>query len=258
MNYGRKITKLRKNLNITQEELAKQVGISRTALAHYEKNRREPDYGVLCKLADFFDVSVDYILGRSRNKEINKAKKIPLLDEITPETALLAKNYKKSFEEIFNNFIEIPPQFEADFAFMIDNSSMSWAGINKGDIALIKTENTPSQGKMIAVAKKKNDFTGGIKFCVQENNTHYLKAANPKYQDIVLSDKFVILGSVILVFKKPPTYREYKNFLFEKTKEDKSWQKAKEKSASYGLNGETVNTLLDMAEKLRKLDKNID
>jgi transcriptional regulator with XRE-family HTH domain len=56
---------------MTQEELAKKLNISRASLSHYEKNRREPDYETLQKIADYFQVSIDYMFGRTTNsKEI--------------------------------------------------------------------------------------------------------------------------------------------------------------------------------------------
>jgi len=65
MNYGHKIAKLRNGRCLTQEELASKVGITRSALSHYENNRREPDYETIRKIADFFHVTIDYLMGRS-------------------------------------------------------------------------------------------------------------------------------------------------------------------------------------------------
>lgn len=65
MTCGEKIAALREKRGLTQEELATKIGISRASLSHYEKNRRDPDYTILTKLADFFKVSIDYLLGRT-------------------------------------------------------------------------------------------------------------------------------------------------------------------------------------------------
>jgi transcriptional regulator with XRE-family HTH domain len=67
MTCGDKIAALRDKRGLTQEDLASKIGISRASLSHYEKNRREPDYTTLTKLADFFHVSVDYLLGRTED-----------------------------------------------------------------------------------------------------------------------------------------------------------------------------------------------
>jgi transcriptional regulator with XRE-family HTH domain len=63
MKYGHRICLLREEKQLTQEELAERIGISRAALSHYENNRREPDFETLKHIADFFYVNVDYLLG---------------------------------------------------------------------------------------------------------------------------------------------------------------------------------------------------
>jgi transcriptional regulator with XRE-family HTH domain len=65
MEYGQRLAELRAEKHLTQEELALKVGITRSALSHYENNRREPDYETIQKFADFFHVTVDYLMGRS-------------------------------------------------------------------------------------------------------------------------------------------------------------------------------------------------
>lgn len=62
------LKKLRKNKKITQTEIANFLNISYQAYAHYETGRRNPDPNTLQKLADFFDVSVDFLLGRDEKK----------------------------------------------------------------------------------------------------------------------------------------------------------------------------------------------
>ncbi|MFC5701747.1 helix-turn-helix domain-containing protein [Cohnella faecalis] len=65
MSIGTRIASLRDQRGWTQEELSSSLGISRAALSHYEKNRREPDADTLTKLADLFQVSIDYLVGRT-------------------------------------------------------------------------------------------------------------------------------------------------------------------------------------------------
>lgn len=97
MTLGDKITQLREEAKLTQEELADKIGITRAALSHYEKNRREPDYETLKKFADFFNVSTDWLLGRSPfpKEELEKRgiTKIDLTEEaekrgLTPEEVI--------------------------------------------------------------------------------------------------------------------------------------------------------------------------
>lgn len=63
---GEKIKQLRHKL--TQEELAVILGVERSTLASWEVNRREPDIATLCRLADFFKVSVDWLVGHKSGK----------------------------------------------------------------------------------------------------------------------------------------------------------------------------------------------
>lgn len=61
--FGKRIVELRKRQGLTQAELARAVGISRSALSLYEIEKREPDIETLSKLATLFNVPVGYILG---------------------------------------------------------------------------------------------------------------------------------------------------------------------------------------------------
>jgi transcriptional regulator with XRE-family HTH domain len=63
--FGEKLKKLREEKGLKQSELASILGIGRTTLSHYELNNREPDLDILNKIADFFNVSVDFLLGRT-------------------------------------------------------------------------------------------------------------------------------------------------------------------------------------------------
>lgn len=63
-----KLKKLRtENTKLTQSEFAKKIDVARTTYAMYEQGNREPDYKTLEKIADYYDVTTDYLLGRSDN-----------------------------------------------------------------------------------------------------------------------------------------------------------------------------------------------
>ncbi|XID94390.1 helix-turn-helix domain-containing protein [Paenibacillaceae bacterium WGS1546] len=67
MNMGERLRELRLRRKISQEEVAKHIGITRSAYSHYEINNRQPVYDTLIKLAAFFDVSLDYIIGGAQH-----------------------------------------------------------------------------------------------------------------------------------------------------------------------------------------------
>ncbi len=70
MNQQNRIAELREVRQWTQEELSQSIGITRASLSHYEKNRRKPDFEILTKLADVFEVSIDYLIGRTSHPEV--------------------------------------------------------------------------------------------------------------------------------------------------------------------------------------------
>ena len=76
LNFGSKIVELRKAKNWSQEELAKHIQSSRIMIGKYERNDNSPSIEVLLKIANAFDVSVDYLIGEgslsSYDKEVLK------------------------------------------------------------------------------------------------------------------------------------------------------------------------------------------
>lgn len=62
---GKRIKALRIENHMTQEELAKRLGVTRAALSSWEIGRREPDTEILHKLSTIFNVSVDYLIGKT-------------------------------------------------------------------------------------------------------------------------------------------------------------------------------------------------
>jgi len=69
MELGDRLKELREEKKLTRDELAGRLNVSYSAVSKYETNVRFPDKGTLIRLSDFFDVSVDYLLGRSNIRE---------------------------------------------------------------------------------------------------------------------------------------------------------------------------------------------
>lgn len=70
MNLGHTIKELRKEKGLTQDQLASLLNLKRSTIAGYETNRKQPDNATLIAIADFFNVSLDFLLGRVENKSI--------------------------------------------------------------------------------------------------------------------------------------------------------------------------------------------
>lgn len=67
---GKKIKELREIKQITQEELAKYLGVAPQTVYKYEKEINEPDLKTTSKIAEYFNVTTDYLLGRTDNLDM--------------------------------------------------------------------------------------------------------------------------------------------------------------------------------------------
>lgn len=65
-----KLLELRKNNNLTQQELANILKVTQTTYQYYEKEKSEPNIETLCKLADYYNVTLDYLVGRQIKNDI--------------------------------------------------------------------------------------------------------------------------------------------------------------------------------------------
>ncbi len=92
MKFNETLRKLRQNKDLTQEALSKATGIGKSAIGMYEAGKREPSFETLEIFADFFNVSLDYLLGRDEREK----KNTPI---ITPEDLDLLHKIKNLSEK---------------------------------------------------------------------------------------------------------------------------------------------------------------
>ena len=67
-----RLNELRKKKKITQLKLALDLNMNQNSVSRYENGEREADYASLIAFADYFDVSIDYLLGRTDNPKTNR------------------------------------------------------------------------------------------------------------------------------------------------------------------------------------------
>lgn len=86
-----RIKELRKAKSMKQVELANAISVSQAALSGYETGKYEPDFYTLQRIAEFFNVSIDYILGRDEKKPAaedssgREKEFVQLFEKLTPE-----------------------------------------------------------------------------------------------------------------------------------------------------------------------------
>jgi len=67
--FGERIRALRESMNFSQVKFAETFGIGQSSVVRYEKGEASPSLELLVNIADYFDVSLDYILGRTNNPQ---------------------------------------------------------------------------------------------------------------------------------------------------------------------------------------------
>ena len=69
MSFSDRIIQLKNERKLLQKDIASSIGLSLRAYQYYEKGQKEPTLSVLLRLADYFDVSLDYLVGLSDTPE---------------------------------------------------------------------------------------------------------------------------------------------------------------------------------------------
>lgn len=100
MGFSDRLKSLRTERNLSQEELAKALNINRTSIAHYERsdNERIPRPDTLNKIADFFNVSIDYLMDRSDDRGVSSNEERFLADAETLSLSELQKKYQLTID----------------------------------------------------------------------------------------------------------------------------------------------------------------
>lgn len=102
-NIGALLRKAREKKHITQIEAAKQIGISNGTLSGYERNYRDPDTATLCKLANLYEVSVDYLVtGRDPRKSYGQVAgpSEEWLEDLTEQEETFLKGSLELFRKV--------------------------------------------------------------------------------------------------------------------------------------------------------------
>lgn len=102
--FGDRLKKLREEKNMYQKDLANILGVSAGAIGMYENNKRTPDFDILKKIADVFDVTIDYLLGRTNNPTTIRVEG----DRLPKELREIGVEYLTIAKEMADK--EIPPE----------------------------------------------------------------------------------------------------------------------------------------------------
>jgi len=145
MNLGNKIQALRKQKNVTQEELAAELGVTAAAVSKWENNYTMPDILMLCALADFFAVTTDELLGRFR--QFKHAVIAAATPELGKKVADLAKRYGVVAHSIHTDYEDAKTAAKEDdsIRYLISCYFSGYYGDDSGVVNLVSVAPTEKE-----------------------------------------------------------------------------------------------------------------
>lgn len=182
------LRKLRNEYGYTQDELAKKLNVSKSRINMYERGEREPNFEMLEKIADFFNVDMNYLLGKKEKAASKlpnnliplakiKTRKVPLIGSIACGVPITAV-------ENIEEYIDMDTDIHADFALRCKGDSMINARIFNGDIVYIREQPMVENGEIAAVIIDDMESEATLKRVYMDNEHIILHAENPVYNDM--------------------------------------------------------------------------
>lgn len=194
--FSERFKLLRKERGLSQAALATELGFTKSSVNMYERGDREPGLESLETIADFFNVDMDYLLGKSdvQNRFLytpaSDAESVALPDNIlsmpatytVPLLGAIACGEPILAAENIEDNVEVPEHIHADFALRCKGDSMINARIHDGDIVYIRQQPAVNNGEIAAVLI--GDEATLKRVYVYEDHV-VLQPENPAYEPLV-------------------------------------------------------------------------
>ena len=200
-----RIKALREELGLRQSEFANKIGLTQQSISLYEKNERKPSQDVLEALADFFGVSIDYLLGKSNNRNVQQSNvesssdipiKVPVVGKISAGLPLLASENIECYEYAPSSYIKEGFEY---FYLTVSGDSMNLK-FNEGDIVLVQKQDDLENDEIGVIlvdgmdaTVKKYKYENGLVILspMSTNPEHVVQIYNPKEINIRIIGKVV-------------------------------------------------------------------
>ena len=197
---GDRIRILRSGRALTQQAVAEALGVSRSAVAMWEKDEREPDLETLAQLAKLLGVPLTALVERReaplpQNLRPVRARRIPLLGTIAAGEPIFA-------EEEHETYVDVGGSVRADFALEVQGESMEPV-YKDGDVVYIRRQDDVRDGQVAAVVV---DDSATLKRVYHLPVGVQLMPLNPAFAPMLFtpenSDSVRILGLAVGYFRK--------------------------------------------------------
>lgn len=188
MKFSNRFKELRTEKGLTQEDLSKKLELAKSTISMYENGNREPDFEILEKIADFFNVDINYLLGTSniRNAhaiigdnfetiELGKSINIPVVGTIPAGVPI------EAIENVIE-YIDIPEEWtKGDKQFIglkVSGDSMYPLFLD-GDTVVIQLQKDAENGDICACYV--NGYDATLKRIKLTDGSITLQPENPNY-----------------------------------------------------------------------------
>ena len=238
--FGDRLRYLRENRDLTQEQLGLLFSVKKAAISKYERNSISPDFATLSKLADYFGVTTDFLLGR----ETTSHPRLPILGTIRAGIPILA-------QESYDGYLDVPDSIRADFALRVAGDSMIGAGILEGDLAICQENELPQTGRIIVALNDDGAVSNAtLKYYFNNSNDPKLKAANPDYPDINYKQGYRCAGHMVaLIRQDAPGWHTYTEYLTVAGYDE--WTGVIEMAVSSGIKPNRMQSFIQMINEMK-------
>lgn len=194
-----RLKELRKDANITMKKFGEIIGVSESTISLYESGKRQPDYNTLERIADHFNVTVDYLLGRDQlphPKPIASGVKIPVLGIVQAGVPMEAIENIIDYEEISEEMARSGEYF----GLRVKGSSME-PKFSEGDVVIVRKQPDAENGEIAIILVNGSEAT--IKKIKKDSNGIMLIPSNPNYEVQFYDNKDIeekpvqIIGKVV-------------------------------------------------------------
>lgn len=205
---GGRLQQLRREQGLTGIELGKILGVSKQTISCWETGKIEMDYSILNKLADYFHVSIDYLLGRSneRNLDLSRATNIdgwqtvPVYKQISCGEGCFCDDEIIDYVAVPSNIVRT----KDCFAVPANGDSMINIGINDGDTLIFKKTEAYEDNDIVAICIDTEEIALCKRVKVISDESILLMSENNKYSPILIdkNKKARVIGKLVYSIKK--------------------------------------------------------
>ena len=194
--FAQRLRELRKRDGVSQAAVAEMLGISQQAVGKWEKGRATPEPQTLARIAHFFSVSTDYLIGCSdgmMGHPGGSGHRIPIIGTVRAGYGALAyeDDYGEEYADVKN---------PSDYFYLLVRGDSMEPRISDGDLALVHRQSTLESGEL-GVIVYGEDGEGTLKKFIIRGNTVILQPFNPAYSPQIIAgeelDRMYIAGKVV-------------------------------------------------------------